>query len=304
MPLIPQVRFDQLMTNISIMWGPTTHIADDVLAPVPVAMESNVYWVFDKSRFNVPEALRAPRTIYKEIDWAATRDNYFAQEYGLELKIDDRERANAAAGIDLDITSTEILTDNLLNNRERRVANVVMNPANFPAGMTVALAGTALWSDIANSRPMDDVENGRNAIRINSGLLPNRIAFGYTVWSWLKRNTQILTMLDMARPTLELVANLFEVDTILVGSVLTNTAREGQPIALGDVWGKNCLIYYYLDRPALRLPSFGYQMVVQQLRVYRYRVVEINCDVIRVNEIRAEKIVSSLLGYLISPATA
>jgi hypothetical protein len=52
------------------------------------------------------------------------------------------------------------------------------------------------------------------------------------------------------------------------------------------------------------LPSFGDQMVVQQLRVFRYRVVEINCDVIRVNEIRAEKIVSGFLGYLISPATA
>jgi hypothetical protein len=296
-PLINQVRVDRYLTTLAVTYGPTGHIADRVLPTVNVADETGIYWVYDKTRFNLAYAKRAPRTIYKEIEWGATTDSYAAEEYGLEIKIDDRERSNSGLPADLDETGTEILTDVLLNNREQRVASLVMNAANFPAGHTVTLLGADQWTD-PTSTPIDDIEQGRAQIRSVNGVLPNRGVMGYAVWSKLKRNQQILTELNGERPTLQNVAELFELEELIVGSVLYNTTTEGQTEVLGDRWGKDFLLYYQPPRPNLRVPGFGYQLVVQPLRVFRYREQRINCDVIRVTEIRAEKIVAITLGYL------
>jgi hypothetical protein len=75
-------------------------------------------------------------------------------------------------------------------------------------------------------------------------------------------------------------------------------------VTLGDVWGKHVLFFNRAARPALRRPAFGYQMRVQGLRTVRYRLSHINCDVIRVGEIGAEKITASTLGYLVRNAVA
>lgn len=301
--LINQVRVDRYLTNMALAYGPTGHIADRVLPPVNVADETGIYWVYDKSKFGTPYAKRAPRSVYKEIDWQATKDTYYTEEYGLEMKIDDRERTNSALPADLDTTSTEVLTDNLLNVREARVASLVTNAANYPVGHTVTLAGVDQWNDPA-STPVDDIELGRAQIRRVNGTLPNRMMMGYEVWTRLKRNAQILTELGGERPTPANVAELFEVEEIVVGSVLYNSANEGQAEILGDRWGRDVLLYYQAPRPNLNVPGFGYQLVVQPLRVFRYREPRINCDVIRVTEIRGEKIVAITLGYLIKNAVA
>jgi hypothetical protein len=298
MPLLNQVRVDRYLTTIAVTYGPTGHIADSVLPPINVADETGLYYVYDKSRFQLAYAKRAPRTIYKELEWAATQDSYAAEEYGLEMKIDDRERSNSALPADLDETGTEVLTDVLLNVREQRVASLVTNAANFPAGHTVTLLAADQWTD-PTSTPIDDIEAGRAQIRRASGSLPNRILMGYEVWTKLKRNAQVLNELNGERATVQNVAELFEVESILIGSVLYNTTTEGQTEVLGDRWGKDVLLYYQPPRPNLRVPGFGYQLVVQPLRVFRYREPRINCDVIRVTEIRAEKIVAITLGYLL-----
>jgi hypothetical protein len=301
MPLVQQVRVDRFLTTLSVGYQSGGHIADRVLPPVNVADEVGIYWVYDKSRFNIPYAKRAPRSVYREIDWKSARDSYVSEEYGLEMKIDDRERSNSAIPLDLDETSTEILTDNLLNNRERRVASLVTNAANYPVGHTVTLAGVDQWND-ATSTPIDDIEAGRAQIRRVSGMLPNTIAMGYEVWTKLRRNPQILNELNGEPATEANVAAVLGVQEIIVGSVLYNTKPEGQTEVLGDLWGKDVLLYYREPRAALRRAAFGYQLVVQPLRVFRYREQRINCDVIRVTEIRGEKIVAITLGYLIKNA--
>lgn len=301
MPLISEVRQDQMLTGISVQYAPAGYIADEILPPVPVRLESDTFWVYDKSRFNIPEAKRNPRGVYKEIDWTATKDSYFAEEYGLEGRIDDRERANAVGEFALDETMTETLTDSILLNRERRVANLVTSTANVTQNTT--LVGSAQWSDPA-STPRANIATGRATIVGVTGLRPNTVAMGWRVWESFQTNVQFTDFLDGSEPTLAEAARFFQVDTVLVAEALYNSAKEGQTTTLGDIWGKDLLLFRREMRPALRRPSFGYQMVVQGLRVFRYREAQVNCDVIRVNEIRAEKLVAVQLGYLIKNVVA
>lgn len=297
MPFISQVRQDTLLTNIAVAWEPTGRIADQVAPPVSVKLEDGQYIVFGKEAFNIPEAQRRPRSEYKEIDWTLSKDSYHAEEYGLQTRIDDRERNNAAAPLDLDETSTEILTDNLLNVRERRVANMVLSTTNVPQNAT--LSGANQWSDVSGGDPIGNSITAQNTIQGSTGYLPNTLSMGFDAWQYLRINPKLRSALDVTRTLTESeIAQLMGVETILVGSILYNTSKAGQTVVLGDVWGKDALFFYRNPRPSQRRPSFAYQFVVQDFKVFRWRNTPVNCDMIRVNEIRAEKIVASSLAFL------
>jgi hypothetical protein len=303
MPLLAQVKQDPLMTEVSLQYGPTGHIADQVLPPVRVTLEDGQYLVYDKSRFNTPEAQRRPRSRYKEIDWKFSKDAYHAEEYGLESRIDDRERDNSPDALGLDTTTTEILTDNILNNRERRVANLVLNTSNVTQNTT--LAGAAQWSDASGGDPIGVSITAQTTIQASTGFTPNTAVMGFKVWQQLRNNPKITAFLgDTEQLTKQRLAQILGVEEVLVGTVLYNTAKAGQTAVLGDVWGKDVLFFYREPRPQQRRPSFGYRFFTQALRAFRWRDTPVNCDVIRVNEIRAEKIVAASLGYLVKAAVA
>jgi len=308
MPLITQVKFDQLLTNISLQFAaaPDGYLADMVLPSVPVAKESAAYWVYDKSRLDAPDSKRAPRSDYNRIDWNVTTDTYVAEQYGLEGEIDDEERKNAATPLDLDVDTTEIVTDMVLNNREKRVADLVLSTAVVTQNIT--LAGVDQWSDYANSDPLDDVKTARTTIYAGApGYTPNTLLMGYLVFEVIKLHPdikEIVKYTERAIITKQILAAVFEVDEVLIGKVMRRTSKEGQTDAFGDVWGKDVLLFYKENRPTLKRASFGYQMRQNDLRVFRYREDKRDTDVIRVSEKQDEKIVSAPLGYLIKAAVA
>lgn len=307
MPLISAVKFDQLLTNISVQFSaaPDGYLADMVLPPVPVVKESASYWIYDKSRMDAPDSKRAPRSEYNRIDWNVTTDVYLCEQYGLEGEIDDEERKNAASPLDLDVDTTEIVTDMVQNNREKRVVDLVMSTGNVSQNVT--LVGAQQWSDPSSS-PLDDAKLGRTTMFTGSpGYTPNTMLVGYLVFEALKLHPdikEIVKYTERSIITKQILASVFEVDEFLVGKVLRRTSKEGQTDAFGDVWGKDSLLFYKENRPSLKRASFGYQMRQNDMRVFRYREDKRDTDVIRVGEKQDEKLVSEKLGYLIKAAVA
>lgn len=302
MPLISQIRQNRVLTNLSVEYAPGMYIANAVLPRVPVAQESDIYYVYDFASFSIPETLREPRSRYNQIDWSVSTDTYFAQEYGLEQPIDDRERRNAVGLLDLERDSTRILTANLLNARERRIANLVKATVSYPAGHSVTLAGVAKWTD-PTSDPLGDISDARVRVQGASGLLPTDIVLGYNVFEALMVHPDLVNFAGEAGlVTEEVLARVFRVERVHIGSVLYNTAAEGQAVSLGDLWANDAVIFHRSPTPALRTPSFGYQFVAADFRTFTYRNEEITSDIIRVNEVVAEKLVASKLGYVIKAA--
>ena len=294
-----------LLTSISVQFQPAPdgYLADLVLPAVPVVRESASFWVYDKSRFDVPDSKRAPRAEYNRIDWNVTTDNYLCHQFGLEGEIDDQERKNAAAPLDLDVDTTEIVTDMVLNNREKRVVDMVTDTSVVTQYTT--LTGTNLWTDGVNSDPLKDIKTARTTIFAATGYRPNRIVMGYTVFEALKLHPQIKEIIkytERAIVTAALLAAVFEVEEVLVGGVLRRTSKAGQTDTLADVWGSSVLVFYSEKSPSLKRASFGYQLREEDLRVFRYREDKRDTDVIRVTEKQAEKIVAAQLGYLITAA--
>lgn len=290
---------DRMLSQVAIEFQPVGFIADRVLPVVGVNFEAAGYYTFDDTNFNIPEMKRNPRGVYKEIDFGMSSDNYRAEEYGLEARIDDRERRNAPGVLDLDTSKTRRLTNAALLNRERRVANLVTNTANVTQNET--LVGAAQWSD-PTSDPMAATGRARNAIRQKTGVLPNRLTLGYNVYTALRTHPRVVDFLDGGRASVQDLAEYFEVQEVIVAQAVYNSAKEGLTTTLVDLWGNDALFSYQSAIVSADEPSFGYQFEAARLAIFRYRDVPVNCDVLRVNEIRAEKIAATKLAYLIKTA--
>ncbi len=294
---LASVRQDQLLTSIALAFKVENRVADLVAPALPVSQEDGQYSIFGKESFNVPDAHRRPKKRYKEIDWTLTKASYHAEEYGLEMRIDDRERRAAPSNINLDTTTVEIITENLLNVREKRVADMVRSTANITQNTT--LSGTDRWDDASGGDPIGDIDAGQAIIQASYGYTANALIMGWDVWRALRSNPVIRAeLLDGEQLTAPRLAELFGVERIIVGASLYNSANLGQPEVMTDMWGTDAILAYINPRAADGRPSFAYQLRVDDMATFRWRDVPVNCDVFRVREIAAEKMIAPGLAYL------
>jgi len=305
MPDKRDLHIDAVLTGISIAFKNPGFVADVVFPLVPVKHESDKYYIYGKERFDIPSALRAPKSAYKRVDWSVSTGTYSCEEYGLEEPIDDRERDNADEPLNLDIDTTEFLTDMLLLNREKRVADKLSDTTVLTQNVT--LSGTSQWSDYTNSDPIGNVETGKNTINSNAGLNPNLMVMSREVFIKLRHHPQILERVKYSERgvlTIELLQAVFEIDKIVIAESLYNTAKKGQTASLSRVWGKHCILAFVTPRPGIKQVSLGYAFQARAFQTEKYRDDKIKSDVIRVSHIVDERVVSATCGYLIKNAVA
>jgi hypothetical protein len=297
------VRQDQLLTTIALSFKVPNRIADEVAPPIGVAQEDGQYAIFGKESFNIPDAHRRPKKGYKEIDWTLSKASYHAEEYGLEMRIDDRERRASPSNVNLDTITVETITENLLNAREKRVADMVRSTANLTQNVT--LAGADRWDDVLGGDPIGDIDAGHAIIQAQYGYTANTVTMGWDVWQALRRNPVIRAeLLDGEQLTEARLATLFGVERIIVGATMYNTANLNQTQTLVDMWGTDAILGYINPRAADGRPSYAYQLRVDDMATFRWRDVPVNCDVFRVREIQSEKLVAPTLAYLIKTAVS
>jgi hypothetical protein len=300
---LASVRQDQLLTTIAISFQLPLRIADQVAPPIPVLQEDGQYAIFGKESFNIPDAHRRPKKGYKEIDWTLSKASYHAEEYGLEMRIDDRERRASPSNINLDTITVETITENLLNSREKRVADMVRSTANITQNTT--LTGAQRWDDPLGGDPIGVIDAGQAVIQAQYGYTANTLTMGWDVWQALRGNPVIKAeLLDGEQLTEARLAALFGVERIIVGASMYNSANLNQTQSLVDMWGTDAILGYINPRAADGRPSYAYQLRVDDMATFRWRDVPVNCDVFRVREIQAEKLVAPGLAYLIKTAVS
>lgn len=305
MPTLNQLIPNIPLTNISVQFKNPGYLADQIAPTIPVVYESAPYYTYDYSRFDVPDAKRAPTADYARVEYKVDKSStYTCEEYGLEQLIDDRQRKNTPAPLDADVDTTEIVTDMLLNNVENAVSTPLTALATYAATnkKDYSALPAAQWNAGATSTPLEDVTiTGREAIRSLTGLYPNTLILGATVLAVLRQHPQIKEMVKYSQlgiVTEELLAKFFGVERVLVGLSMRNTAKEGQTVTLGDNWGKHAVLAYVNTRPAIKQPSLMYTFQSQPRKVYKYREDKKNSDCIRVSQILDPRIVAAACGYL------
>lgn len=310
------LHIDTPLTNMVIGYEPTGFIVQDIFPAVPVAKQSDKYYIWTKGDFfRIPNTLRSPKTKGRTVDLSVSSHSYFADNYALVHEESFEDMANA----DSILASREKRVRNLKNlltlDWENRVASQITSGSNL--GSYTTLAGTGQWSDYINSDPVSDIEVGKSAIRSTTGKTPNTMILGYEVYRKLIHHPDIIDRIKYVQKgvvTADVMAAVFDVEKILVGQTIKNTGSEGLADSFTDVWGKNAVLMYVTNGPDASGtdPSLGYS--------FRWNAPMLgsqpwaaevwndpnggNFENRRVQYYQDEKITASELGYLIAAAVA
>jgi len=224
-------------------------IGQKLLPPMPVYEAGGNYGIIP-----LEQLLRNPET-RRQADGSYNRDNFtfetarfVTQEHGLEGRVDDNTGATYANYLDQEMVTTMRTFDGVLRAQEIRCANV-FSTANFAHG---APAGTAAWTDHADSTPIDDVMAAMIAVWQASGLWPDSMAITKQLFLHLRRNAQIIEQVKYSGLvdtktkdiTADVLAECLGLDQLVVASSSQNTANPAQTRSISTIWPDSQAIVY------------------------------------------------------------
>ena len=311
LPTLSDVHVNKPLTNLSvgIMQDMNNFVAGKVFPVVPSQAQSDVYFTFPRGYFNRTEAQkRAPGTKAAEKGYDVSTDNFFCQVRAVAHDVPDQLRANADSPIDLDSQGVELVTRDLMIRRE----------VDFMTNYFT----TNLWTNEVNSTPIEDVRDGKRTVLESTGLEPNTLVLQKSVYDKLLDHADIIdrikygqTQGSPAMANTQILAQLFEVNRVLVASGIQNTANEGQTDSHSFIAGKHALLTYSAPAPGLMTPSAGYTFSwtgyagasaqSEGLRIKKYRrPEEFAADRIEAEMAYDLKLVSADLGYFFNGIVA
>ena len=315
------VHIDKVLTNISLGYQNNAFVGQVLFPQVSVAKQSDLYYEFGHEAWTPPVGgdSRAPGTEANEVPGlAVSTSSYFCTEHSLQIAVTDEERQNADVPLAPDRDGTELITSQLMLEREQAIATKVTTAANYKTGLTTTLSGTAQWSDLDDSSPITDVRTGMRAVMAEIFKEPNLAVIPYKVMSYLEDNDKIINRIKYSMPgvlTADLIAGVLGVEKVVVPGAGYNTANPGQTTSLSYLWGNDVVLAYVPERAGLKIPAFGYEFVWGYPNggaqvVERWREMPRKSDVIRVSRRYDIKFVAvdgsgdTTAGYLIKAAIA
>lgn len=219
-------------------------IADQISPRKPVPGEQ-FKWYQHKlgGKITIPDTLVGRKGVPNEVEFEMEEKDASTQDHSLDDVVPNKDIDNAKniPGFNPLATAAENLTDLLALARELRVADLVFNAATYADGNKLTLAGTDRWDDYAASTPVDDFKAAMDVCLVR----PNVGVFGRPAWSKFNSHPQILAGVGKLNTnggiaTRQEVAEMFELDEIIIGEGWVNIANPGQPVQRRRVWGNHC----------------------------------------------------------------
>lgn len=268
MPTQYPAQVDKFLTNVSIKYTSDLFIADKLFPRLNVQQDSgllgnygfNHLRMVDTDYYQVGGQTPFPRVTSNLIDSQV----YTLKKYGASDVITEEDRANFDApfgGSQVEVDRTQDLTHQMLILRERIVAAPLTSTAIITKNTT--LVGPTQYNNYTTSDPIGDFRVAREQVRANTGRWPNTAVMSADVFNFLKHHPAILDnqryVIDTTKgASIQALANVMEVETLLIGHEFFNAAPEGQPDDLQPIWSKDIVFYYRPTSPSLRQQSVGY----------------------------------------------
>jgi hypothetical protein len=326
-PTARAVHVDQPLTNISIAFlqNANNFIASRVFPNIRVQKQSDVYYTYDRGFFNRNEAkLRAPATEAAIAGFGIGTDNYFAKVVALKTQLAWQVAANADTPVQLERANTELLLHKMLIEKEvdwatKYFATGVWGTEYTGVADSTSGPGTdevVQWSDATSGTPIEDIRKGKTDLMESTGYEANTLVLNQRVMDALVDHPDIIDRIkysggignqNPARTSVSALAQLFEVDRILVTRAIQNTAAEGNANVHSFIGGNNALLTYVPSTPGLMTPSAGYTFTWSGYQgasnEFGVSVVRRERELIKATEVEAEmaythKLVSGELGVM------
>jgi len=277
-PTTSQVHVDTALTNVAIAYKQSVDklIADKVFPVVPVSKQSDKILKFTKDYWmQVKAGIRAPGTESKGGGFEiSSEQTYFCDIHAFHVDLADATVKNADID-DLERQVTEFVMWQLLLEREADwVSNFFDDSGKTPGTdfwtvKTHAASGADyVWWTSDSSDPVDEILELCDEVAKNTGFRPNILVLSPPAFRALKMHSKIQSQVvytptaktDVkALVTPEMLADLFELDKVLVGYTAQATHAEGaSSTSYSFVFGDDALLVYAPPNPGLLIPTGGY----------------------------------------------
>lgn len=306
MPQVSSVHVDKALTNLAIATPATGFLAPRLLPDLPVEKVSDLFYKFDAGRRNIaePDDMRAPGTEANRSDYEVTTDSYICTGHALSGVIPDEEKENADSPIQPVRDKVEHLVEKLLTKQDIRAKAII--DAGIPGSDP-----THEWDDYTNGDPFADFKLAINTVEDATGKTPNICAMDTKVWRALKDHPDLVDRVkytggnsNPGEVTRQALAELFELDEVIIGSAQKNTAIQNQTASLARIWGSDVYVAFRPSRPGLKIPAFGYRMVWRPFSgarsgfmVKRWREEKKTADMVEVSKYYVHKLTLVGAGY-------
>ena len=301
-----------LLQNVAVGYKNLAYISQIVMPVVPVANEKFTYYRFGKDAFKRYNTKRNIGSKAMRLDYSVNTETGTCEEYMVEHPIDDRIRAEAQRPLDPDVQGTEICTEALLLDYEKRVATLLTTSSSYHSDLTAT--PSTKW-DQSGATIFDDITTGQEAVRKKIGQYPNiivippvvaqKLAFASEVTDYIKN---VIGLQRLERPQeggWQLPSVLFGMKVVIPWAIEV-TSNLQQTEVTADIWGDYVWMGYVNPRPAIMRPSFGYTFRRRNFRVRTYRDETIKSDIIEVSFVQTEKVIAVdddgkyIAGYLLT----
>lgn len=330
-PTAGDVFVNAPLTTVSLAYfqDQKVFIADRMFPVVPVQLQGGIIWEWDL-QYILKNGMkpRAEGTESEAIGSKLNQKSYFCMVSALHRDISDQRRGNEVSAlpdgklvpsaINADRNATTQLTSQASQYREITLKGAAFGPNKWTgmpdqAGVSGTPAANQFkqWDQPA-SDPVKDVTTFKTKILLATGVEPRRLAIGRPVWDALKTNPAILDRLKFfgvpgqpTEVTQQAVAALFDVDTLLISSVVQITTPEGSKSPDNQfVIGKEFVLYSTPDSPDVDTPSAGYTFAWAGMiganaygaRIKKFRMEHLESDRIEIQQAYDQHLLSSALG--------
>jgi hypothetical protein len=197
-----------------------------------------------------------------QVTWSSVRREGRTEDHALDVPVPQKDIDNARdqkSPIDPLTWAVEVGMELSMLNREKRVASLACDLKTVPAAQRDTLSGTDQWNDANNTNVIDKIMEMLDAPLLR----PNIAVLGQQTWTGLRTNPVIVeavvgTGASKGTASRQAVAELFELDEIIVGRSWANTANAGQTASYARLWGKHAAFLHRnpLARTQGIMPTF------------------------------------------------
>ena len=272
MPQSVEYTVDPLLTQIAKDYNSNTFIADRVAPRVNVESDTGYYYVYGQEAKRLEDDLRTGLARANRVDYSMSLASYGPLiEHSLEQGVTRKEKRVMGEEKALRRAAANV-TGKIMLRHEKTVADILQNTSIITQNVT--LTSNDKWSAVhADSNPVADVELGFATIEAK-GISGRRVLLlGYEAFETARSNAQLIARMSTATLrtplTMEQLEALFQVDEIIVGKAMYNTAKEGQADVLARVWADNaiCMVVAEGTEPDLTQINPMYTLQVEGERV-------------------------------------
>lgn len=269
-PDIGTIHRSAALSAISIGYKNSMFIGDRVFQNIPVAKQADYYYIFPKGAwFRLSAGLRGPGAEARRGGYVLSDVEYNCKERAWAHPVPIESINNADDALSPWETGVSFATLKVMLAKERLISTLCCTAANW----TSSNDAEGGWAAGAGNTFIPDVLTAKETVRQLIGMYPNVMIMDPKTFKELKQETSLIDRIKYtgtqgapADVTLQTIAQLFELDEVLLGGAIYSDAEEvlaGTDFNAVDLWETNstkgaCFLFYRPPAPGREMPAAGY----------------------------------------------